>query len=54
MTVTEYLEARSKVFLIVIGPSSKALARSRPEIIVRSGNKVGKYFRINPASHVGA
>ncbi len=30
------------------------LARSRPEIIVRSGNKVGKYFRINPASHVGA
>ena len=30
------------------------LTRSRPEIMVRSGHKVGKYFRINPASHVGA
>ena len=39
------------------GPRSvprSVLPRSRPEIIVRSGNKVGKYFRFNLASHVGA
>jgi hypothetical protein len=29
-------------------------ARSRPEIMNRSGTKVGKCFRINLASHVGA
>jgi hypothetical protein len=26
----------------------------RPEMMIWSGNKVGKYFRINSASHVGA
>jgi uncharacterized transporter YbjL len=30
------------------------LARSRSEIMVRSGHKVGKCFRINCADHVGA
>jgi hypothetical protein len=30
------------------------LARSKLETVSRSGNKVGKYFRINSADHVGA
>jgi hypothetical protein len=30
------------------------LIRSRLEIMVREWNEVGKYFRINSASHVGA
>jgi hypothetical protein len=34
-----------------IGP---VLARLRKKIVVRDGNDVGKYFRINSASHVGA
>ena len=43
--------------VIELAPSACSehdLARSRPEIMVRSGNKVGKYFRINSASHVAA
>jgi hypothetical protein len=53
------MSAEKEVRIAARSPCSEhnigaVLTWSRREIIVWSGHKVGKYFRINSASHVGA
>jgi len=45
---------RMRTVMVQCANKCTVCARSRPEIKSRSGNKVGKYFKINPVDHVGA
>ena len=45
---------RMRTVMVQCANKCTVCARSRPEIKSGSGNKVGKYSRINPADHVGA